>query len=197
MPAFLVAKSRTPDQGPVRFIKTMLFADVQGFSNLPDSASPLYVKSFLGGIAKIVDKLPRPPAFLNTWGDSIFCVFDRLEDGLALALDLRDFVVRTDWKQLGLPQGFGARIALHVGPAYAAEDPILKKTNFFGRHVNQAARIEPIALPGCVYVSETVAALLSFGQDDFDFEYVGNVELAKGFGSFPIYLLQRPGYIDY
>ena len=197
MPAFLVAKSRTPDQGPVRFIKTMLFADVQGFSNLPDSASPLYVKSFLGGIAKIVDKLPRPPAFLNTWGDSIFCVFDRLEDGLALALDLRDFVVRTDWKKLGLPQGFGARIALHVGPAYAAEDPILKKTNFFGRHVNQAARIEPIALPGCVYVSETVAALLSFGQDDFDFEYVGNVELAKGFGSFPIYLLQRPGYIDY
>ena len=65
------------------------------------------------------------------------------------------------------------------------------------RHVNQAARIEPIALPGCVYVSETVAALLSFGHEDFDFEYVGYVELAKGFGSFPIYLLQRPGYVDY
>ena len=71
------------------------------------------------------------------------------------------------------------------------------KTNFFGHHVNNAARIEPIALPGCVYVSETVATLLSFGGNDFDFEYVGKVELAKSFGSFPIYLLQRPGYIDY
>ena len=197
MPAFLVADSRPPEKGPVRLVKTMLFADVQGFSKLSDSDSPLYVKHFLGGIAALVAKLPRPPAFLNTWGDSIFCVFDELEDGLALALDLRDFVENTDWTEAGLPHDFGARIALHAGPAYAADDPILGKTNFFGRHVNQAARIEPIALPGCVYVSETVAALLSFGRDDFDFEYVGNVELAKGFGSFPIYLLQRSGYVDY
>ena len=45
-----------------------------------------------------------------------------------------------------------------------------------------------------VFVSETVAALLSFGHDGFDFEYVGNLELAKNFGSYPIYILQRTGY---
>lgn len=197
IPAFLPAESRSPRDGHARVVKTMLFADVQGFSKLPDSDTPLYVDKFLGGIAAIIEKLPNPPAFVNTWGDSIFGVFDKLEDGLSLALDLRDFVTRTDWTAAGLPQDFGARIALHAGPAYAAEDPLLQRTNFFGRHVNQAARIEPIALPGCVYVSETVAALLSFGRQEFDFEYVGNVELAKGFGSFPIYLLQRPGYVDY
>ena len=38
------------------------------------------------------------------------------------------------------------------------------------------------------------AALLSFGHDGFDFEYVGNLELAKNFGSYPIYILQRTGY---
>ena len=36
----------------------------------------------------------------------------------------------------------------HAGPVYEEFDPILKKRNFFGRHVNQAARIEPIVLPG-------------------------------------------------
>jgi len=191
------AVHRKPPPEVQREVKTMLFADVEGFSKLPDEKNPAYAKYFLGGIAKILEKLSKPPRFINTWGDSIFAVFDQLGDGLNMALDLRDFVVRTKWDEKGLPSEFSARIALHAGPAYAIEDPLLRKTNFFGRHVNNAARIEPIALPGCVYVSETVASLLAFRGHDFDFEYVGNVELAKSFGSFPIYLLQRPGYVDY
>jgi hypothetical protein len=47
-------------------------------------------------------------------------------------------------------------------------------------------------LPGSVFVSETVAALLSFGHEGFDFEYVGNLELAKNFGSYPIYIYKEP-----
>jgi len=180
-----------------REVKTMLFADVEGFSKLPDEQNPAYAEHFLGSIAKIMEGLSKPPRFINTWGDSIFAVFDHLADGLNMALDLRDLVVRSDWASKGLPSEFSARIALHAGPAYALKDPLLGKTNFFGRHVNNAARIEPIALPGCVYVSEIVAALLAFRGHNFDFEYVGNIELAKSFGNFPIYLLQRPGYVDY
>ena len=45
--------------------------------------------------------------------------------------------------------------------------------------MNQAARIEPIVLPGSVFVSETVAALISFGYEEYDFEYAGNIDLAK------------------
>ena len=56
--------------------------------------------------------------------------------------------------------------------------------------------IEPIVLPGSVFVSETVAALISFGYEKFDFEYAGNLELAKDFGSYPIYMLQRKGYSE-
>ena len=65
--------------------------------------------------------------------------------------------------------------------SYEKFDPVLGKSNFFGTHVNQAARIEPIVLPGSVFVSETVAAMLSLGYEGFDFEYVGNMELAKEF----------------
>jgi hypothetical protein len=49
-------------------------------------------------------------------------------------------------------------------------------------------------LPGSVFVSETVAALIAFGHEEYDFEYAGNLELAKDFGSYPIYMLQRRGY---
>ena len=33
---------------------------------------------------------------------------------------------------------------MHAGPAYEKFDPILGKLNFFGSHVNQAARGGPI-----------------------------------------------------
>jgi hypothetical protein len=49
-------------------------------------------------------------------------------------------------------------------------------------------------LPGSVFVSETVAAKLSLGYNEFDFEYVGNLELAKNYGNYPLYSLQRRGY---
>ena len=128
------------------------------------------------------------------FADSFFAVFDKLDDGLELALELRDYFSKSDWSDLGLMDGLEVRISMHAGPAYQKLDPILGKLNFFGSHVNQAARIEPIVLPGSVFVSETVAALLSFGHEGFDFEYVGNLELAKNFGSYPIYILQRTGY---
>ena len=57
--------------------------------------------------------------------------------------------------------------------------------------MSTAARIEPIVLPGSVFVSETVAALISYRYQDFDFEYAGNLELAKDFGAYPVYILQR------
>jgi class 3 adenylate cyclase len=190
-PAFVIPED--PRALP-RTIKTMLFADVEGFSRLDESQTPYFVEKFLGGISEIICRLNSAPAFVNTWGDSFFAVFDKLEDGLELALELRDYFSKGDWTKLGLMEGMEVRISMHAGPAYEKFDPILGKLNFFGSHVNQAARIEPIVLPGSVFVSETVAALLSFGHEGFDFEYVGHLELAKNFGSYPIYNLQRTGY---
>jgi class 3 adenylate cyclase len=190
-PAFVITDD--PKVLP-RTIKTMLFADVEGFSRLDETMTPYFVEKFLGGISEIIGRLTSTPAFVNTWGDSFFAVFDKLEDGLELALELRDYFSKGDWTELGMMEGMEVRISMHAGPAYEKFDPILGKLNFFGSHVNQAARIEPIVLPGSVFVSETVAALLSFGHDGFDFEYVGHLELAKNFGSYPIYILQRTGY---
>jgi len=179
-----------------RSVKVMLFADVEGFTKVSEELTPLFVEKFLGGISDGLGTLSKPPAFVNTWGDSFFAVFDDLDDALSLAIQLRDYFSKGNWEELGLTDGLEVRISMHAGPVYEELDPVLMRRNFFGKHVNQAARIEPIVLPGSVYVSEIMAALLSFGHDDFDFEYVGNLELAKNYGSHPIYILQRTGYKD-
>lgn len=191
-PAFL--SEPMGSESSLRSIKTMLFADVQAFSQVMEEKTAEFVEVFHGGIAKMLERLPREPAFVNTWGDSFFVVFDELEDALKLALEIRDYFNYGEWGDLLSEGVMEVRISMHAGPVYEEFDPILKKRNFFGRHVNQAARIEPIVLPGSVFVSETVAALISFGYDDYDFEYAGNLELAKDFGSYPIYMLQRRGY---
>lgn len=179
-----------------RSVKVMLFADVEGFTKVPEDLTPVFVEKFLGGISEMIEKLSMAPAFANTWGDSFFAVFDDLDDALNLAIQLRDYFSMGNWVELGLEDGLEVRISMHAGPVFEEFDPVLARRNFFGKHVNQAARIEPIVLPGSVYVSEIMAALLAFGHDDFDFEYVGNLELAKNYGSHPIYILQRTGYKD-
>ena len=177
-----------------RSIKTMLFADIEGYSGVEDCKVPEFLEKFLGGVSSILDKFSLKPAFVNTWGDSFFAVFEELDDGLKVALELRDYFSDNDWTDIGLKDGIDIRISMHAGPVFEKFDPILNKTNFFGAHVNQAARIEPIVLPGSVFVSETVAAKLSLGHSEFDFEYVGNLELAKNYGNYPLYSLQRSGY---
>jgi class 3 adenylate cyclase len=81
---------------------------------------------------------------------------------------------------------------LHAGPVYSFLEPLQERRNFFGSHVNQAARIEPITSPGNVYASESFAALLlTDGRNRFDCRYVGIIVLPKEFGSYPIYHIKR------
>ena len=67
-----------------------------------------------------------------------------------------------------------------------------QEDNFFGSQVNRAARVEPIAVPGSVLVTEQCACML-VRQDngDFDCEYLGTQELAKKYGSGKLYRLRR------
>ena len=95
-----------------------------------------------------------------------------------------------------MPKHLDIRIGLHAGPVYFAREPVLKRINFFGFHVNQAARIEPITSPGNVYASEQFAALMLADPDNsLDCNYVGVIVLPKEFGSYPIYHIKRKSEI--
>jgi class 3 adenylate cyclase/tetratricopeptide (TPR) repeat protein len=178
----------------MRSVKTMVFADVEAFAKVDEDKTIQFVEVFHGNVSRMMDELNCKPAFLNSWGDSFFAVFDDLSDALKLSMGIRDFFTNSSWDDLASDGKLDVRLSMHAGPVYEEFDPILKKRNFFGRHVNQAARIEPIVLPGSVFVSESVAALISYRYQDFDFEYAGNLELAKDFGAYPVYILQRKGY---
>ena len=112
--------------------------------------------------------------------------------GAAFALRLRDAVQRNDWPARGLPAGTSIRIGMHTGPVFEAEDPLIGRRNYFGSHVVRAARIEPVAAPGSVYVSaELAATLAASGAAGFATDYLGVLPLAKSYGTGPLYRLRR------
>jgi class 3 adenylate cyclase len=193
------AESSTAIPGPVadasrigRQVKGMLFADVVGFSKLEEEDTPAFFVSFMQRVAQVIATAEPAPEFCNTWGDGLFLVFSDLRAAARFALDLRDMVVGSNWAETGLPEDTSIRIAMHAGPVYEAMDPIIRRTNYFGSHVNRAARIEPVTAPGAVFLSEQSASLLArLASDEFACDYVGTTALAKRFGSSTLYRLRR------
>jgi class 3 adenylate cyclase len=175
-----------------REVRTMLFADMVGFSRLEEEDTPSFLVHFLGAISDMVRDCGHAPSFVNTWGDGLFMVFAEVEHGADFALRLRDAVRVADWPAHGLPAGTDLRIGMHTGPVFEAPDPLIGRRNYFGSHVIRAARIEPVAAPGSVYVSAELAfALAASGGAGFATDYLGQLPLAKGFGSGPLYRLRR------
>jgi class 3 adenylate cyclase len=169
----------------------LLFADAKGFSRLTEPEIPLFVEHFLGTIAKVLARAPVPLQ-LNTWGDGLYLVFDSVAATGQVALALSDSIRAIDWQALGFAEDLSVRIGLHAGPAYVCTDPVTGRPNYLGAHVSRAARIEPVAPPGEVYASGAFAALARADQvDAFTCAYVGQTPLAKGYGTFPTYLVRR------
>ncbi|HUZ71748.1 MAG TPA: adenylate/guanylate cyclase domain-containing protein [Stellaceae bacterium] len=175
-----------------RLARAMLFCDIKGFSKLSDVELPRYIAGLLGEMAKVVDAFGNAVCFANTWGDGLFLVFEDVGQAAACALDLQSAIGRLDLAALGLPGHMALRVGGHFGPAYPAVDPVLKKINYFGAHVSRAARIEPVTPEGCVYVTETFAAVVALEHGrDFVCEYVGMTEAAKKYGHMRMFLLHR------
>jgi class 3 adenylate cyclase len=177
---------------PPQQIGYLLFADAVKFSKVTERQLPLLLERYLSRIAQLLRQYEHAVAATNTWGDGLYVVFSSPREAGLFALDLRDFVASGQWRQAGLPATFKLRVALHAGPVYRFHDPILGRANFIGSHVNFAARMEPATPPGQIYCSQAFAALaVAEGVREFQWEYVGEVELAKGAGAAAAYLLQR------
>jgi class 3 adenylate cyclase len=183
-----------PPRGIERRTRAMLFGDVHGFSRLSDEQLPRFIDVFLGCFARVIESYRTDIRLANTWGDGLFLVFDDAGAAANCALALQEAVGRIDRTHYRLPLDMALRIGIHLGPSYAARDPILVRENFFGAHVSRAARIEPVTPEGCVYVTETMAAVLALhNANAFNCEYVGMTEAAKHYGTMRMFLLSRSG----
>ncbi len=186
--------SGVPPESDERLIMALLFGDVKGYSKLKENQMSPFVRYFLGGVAELEAKSAYKPMAKNTWGDGLYYVFQSVRDAGLFGLELCDFVEKTDWGKVGLPEDFNLRIGLHAGPVYRYLNPITGNVGYGGTHVSHAARIEPIAPPGKVYASREFAAIASSeGVGEFACDYVGQTPLAKGYGTFPTYHVRRRG----
>ncbi len=186
-----LSRSERPDQDlHKRTVAAILFTDFPGFSKLSEAALPAFWNGIMGNMAKVLENYPGQILAQNSWGDALLAVTPDAPCAASLALELQSALQDFDYALLGMTESSGMRIGLHYGPAYETEDPITKKTTLYGTEVSRAARIEPVTPPGAVFVTEPFAAILALeAPDDYKCRYAGNIEFAKGYGTYPIYQL--------
>jgi len=85
-------------------VKTMLFADIVGYSKLPEGVIPEFVEHFLGQVSQIASCGAYRPSSIKTWGDAICAVFDYAVDAGNFALQVIKMVRdrEAEWFHLGL-----------------------------------------------------------------------------------------------
>lgn len=173
-----------------RGLAAFLFTDFPGFSKLAEAALPAFWQGVMGRMADVLDRYPDKVLAKNSWGDAVLAISLDAPVAAEIALALQESLQDFDYGLLGLSESSGMRIGVHYGPAYQTKDLITGRTTFYGTEVSRAARIEPVTPPGAVFVTEPFAAILVLeASDRFKCRYVGNVEFAKGYGTYPIYRL--------
>jgi class 3 adenylate cyclase/tetratricopeptide (TPR) repeat protein len=178
---------------PPRVSRALLFGDAAGFSRTPDSLNPVFQKRFMGAIAAVLKRYRRHVLYRNSWGDAIYVVMDDPVVAAKCGLAIQEAITRAKLARFGIPE-LALRLAGHFGPVYDGHDPIRNEPTFFGAHTTLVARIEPVTPPGYVYVTEAMAAAIAMANTlHLSVEYVGNVPMAKGFGSTRMYSLKRIG----
>ena len=175
-----------------RKLKAMLFGDVRGFSRLAESEIRAFVTGIKGPLAKALRDSGVKPDLVGTWGDGLHIVCASVADAAHAALAMQAGFAGIDLAAAGLPAHLALRIGGHFGPVAEVRDPFMERDSFYGTHVTIAARIEPVAVPGSVYVSEPFAALLALeAPGRFATDYVGQTELPKGFGTMRLFSLRH------
>lgn len=177
--------------GIARGAHSILFADFSGFSKISEDRLLLFWTNVMGTIARVVSRFSDSLLCKNTWGDALYLVIEGADSAAELALCLQEAISVMDLEPFGGTSS-GMRIALHYGTMFRADDPVTGMINFFGSEVSRAARLEPVTPKHSVYVSESFAAVLALRHSDrYAVHYVGDMPLAKNYGSKPVYRLDR------
>ena len=160
-----------------------LFADVVSYSSLNAEETRRYWARLLPCTAAAVLKRHAADVVLRkTWGDSVHAVFSSAAVAATAALEIQQAAANLT-EDLGRGRRLVFRMALHFGPADEGIDPVEGTPCVFGPQLSFAARIEPVAPPGGVFVTEAFAARLSLeGVRNMHCAYVGTTSLAKSYG---------------
>jgi class 3 adenylate cyclase len=169
-----------------------MFGDTAGFSRLREAMLRQYRKLFFGSIADTLREYGDDVLSSNSWGDAIYLVMAEPARAARCAIDIQENLHAIDFAAHGFEQPLRLRLSLHYGPVFPGTDELTGAHTYFGKEVTFAARMEPVTPPGEVYATEELASQLALaGETAVAADYVGTVELAKQYGTAPMYLLRR------
>jgi class 3 adenylate cyclase len=170
---------------------TVLFADIVNFTELAAQLSPADLVTLLNRIFSTFDELADRHGLekIKTIGDAYLAVGglptprpDHTEAVAAMAMDMLGAIAQFTANDHPLTM----RIGINTGPVGAGVIGTKKFSyDLWGDTVNTASRMESLALPGTIQVTEEVYHRL---KDKYQFEERGAIEV-KGKGAMMTYFL--------
>lgn len=156
-----------------RRLAAIFSADVEGYARLM-SADEAGTLNMLSAHRDITDRLiaGQGGRIANTAGDSILAEFPNAVDALQCALDILERIGAVN-REIPEPHRLMFRIGLHV------DEVMLRDGDIYGDGVNIAARLQALAKPGSVCLSEAahqfVQRALPLNFEDLGPQQVKNI----------------------
>lgn len=171
---------------------SVLFADIVGFTDLPEKMPPGQLVEILNNIFSRFDKLAEEKGLekIKTIGDAYMVAGGLPNPRVGHIEDIADFslAMNEELESFNVEYSLGLeiRVGLHIGPAIAGVIGIKKFAyDMWGDTVNMASRLESHGLPGKIHVSEQVYEYL---KNSYVFSKRGGVDI-KGKGEVETFFL--------
>jgi adenylate cyclase len=159
--------------GVERKLTAILCADVFGYSRIMGEDEEA-THSTLVSHRRIIDSLieQHRGRFVNSAGDSVLAEFSSVVEAVQCAVEIQS-TLKTENANLPTERRMEFRIGINLG------DVIVDGEQIYGDGVNVAARLESLAEPGGIYISDTVHAQvrdkLGLGYEDRGEQAVKNI----------------------
>ena len=157
--------------GPLsRKLVAILAGDVVGYSRLMARDETLAIDNWTACRDYICDVVEDHRGRLfNTAGDSVVFEFGSVLDALRSAVEVQQFLREVN-TGVSADRRLSMRFGLHLG------DVVIDRENYLGDGINIAARLESLAEPGGICVSDMVHSNVA-ASPEFRFEDLGEQEL--------------------
>jgi serine/threonine protein kinase len=170
----------------VRKLAAIMFADIVGFSQMMGKNEDQTLKlleEYEKIVAPVIQK--QGGTILKKLGDGLFCEFSSAVAAVECAIQIHESL---DNFNQASPQDFNlaVRIGIHMG------DVVKKGDDLFGDGVNVAARLETMALPGGICVSDTIYSAIS-SHPEFEVLSLGHKKLKNIDHTYHLYRI-KTGY---
>ncbi len=173
----------------------IVFTDLKGFSKLSEPEIKIFYSDVLSDLSRKIINFKEDALVWNTWGDALVAIFEDESKVLELVFNYRDFFKNYNFEQKNI-KSLSPRIACHFGRFDIYNDPLLdNKPNALGTNINTSSRIEPVTRPNEIYVTkefkEQINASPEIENLKINFDELGEIPLAKNFGSRVLYRLRK------